>query len=136
MSNGGKEQKKTKPKPKPVCSCPREGHSQVEKKGSTWFLTSPKATNRNRSVFSINISKEVQPSRQVTLICPICQKPNLNLTSSVTDGFYTVGPDSWLKFQNGNHEVPVFVYLYMCYRCVALPKLICERALFNWLKEN
>lgn len=50
----------------------------------TWFLKSPKTTHRNRSVFSINISKMVSPCRQLTLICSVCQKPNLNLPSFTT----------------------------------------------------
>ena len=58
MLNGGKEQKKrNKTKPKnSVCSCLRVGHSQEEEKGSTWFLKSLKAANRNRS--KMNISKK------------------------------------------------------------------------------
>ena len=55
MSNGGKEQKKNN---KLGCSCPRVGHSQEEEKGSTWFLKSPKATNRNRSIFSTDITQK------------------------------------------------------------------------------
>ena len=53
VSNGGKGQEKT-------CPCPRVGHSDEEEKASTWFLKSPKATNRNRSVSStINTIKRV-----------------------------------------------------------------------------
>lgn len=105
------------------------------KRSCTWLLKSPKTTHRNRSVFSVNISKMVSPCRQVTLIGSVCQKPNLNLPSFTT-GSYTVVSDSGLKFWNGNYEAPVFVCLHMCYRCVALPKLICKGALFNWLNGN
>ena len=64
----------------------------------------------------------------------MCQKPNLNPISSIIDGFYIVIADLWLKFWNGNSKVLVFVCLCMCYTCVALTQLICEIALFNWLK--
>ena len=53
----------------------------------------------------------------------------------ITDGFYVVVPDSWVKFWNGNYEVPVFVCLYMCYRSMALPKLILKELYLIGLKE-
>ena len=52
MSDGRKEQEK-----KPVCSCPRVRHSKKEENVSICFLKSPKAINRNRIVFPINILK-------------------------------------------------------------------------------
>ena len=52
------ERNRKKKKKKPGGSCPRVGHSQEEEKGSTWFLKSPKATNINRSIFSIDITKK------------------------------------------------------------------------------
>ena len=66
------------------------------KRSCTWLPKSPKTTHRNRSVFSINISKMVSPCRQVTLIGSICQKPSLNLPSFTTRS-YTVVSDSRLK---------------------------------------
>ena len=81
-----------------TCSYPTVGHSEEEEKVSACFLKSLKAANRNRSVFSMSISKKkVEQSRQVTLICPICWKPDLNLISSVTDGFYLVVHDPKAK---------------------------------------
>lgn len=38
------------PKKPLVCSCPKVGHSQGEKKGSTWFLKSPKALCQNSAL--------------------------------------------------------------------------------------
>ena len=49
----------------------------------------------------------------MTLICSICQKPNLNPISFVTDGFYIIVPDSWLKFCYKNYGVSVSVCLYV-----------------------
>ena len=51
-------EERNRKKNKPGCSCPRVEHSQEEEKSSSWFLKSPKATNRNRSVFSIDITKK------------------------------------------------------------------------------
>ena len=41
-----------------TCSYPTVGHSEEEEKVSAWFLKSLKAANRNRSVFSMSISKK------------------------------------------------------------------------------
>ena len=102
---------------------------------SACFLKSSDATNRHKGLFHKYQERDLA-IQAGNLDMSVCQKPNLNPTSFVINGFYIVVPDSWLKFWNGNCEVPVFVCVYMCYRCVVLPQLICKKGVFNWLKGN